>query len=224
MKCAEQVRNVYVRIQMWKTIYCYIISTIMSMVTGYELWRQKRPTCSPRWVPQRRRPPSASARRWGWGRASRAGSAASSATQRSSSSPSHWTWCESLNVMKRGIGKLHLGTAHNMLFFCFSQTTQSQSTKGPSECVGRAERKKVIRWWVGREEGRRHDERARVTGWMERRLSMYKLINQVILWHVPVLSSSFFSANQPPDYFLSLCRARSSYAFTWSLRTLWLNT
>ena len=27
MKCAEQVRNVYVRIQMWNTIYCYIIST-----------------------------------------------------------------------------------------------------------------------------------------------------------------------------------------------------
>ena len=37
----------------------------------------------------------------------------------------------------------------------------------------------------------------------------------------PVLSSSYFSANQPPDYFLSQCRAHLSYAFTWSLRTLW---
>ena len=27
MKCAEQVRNVYVRVQMWKAVYCYIIST-----------------------------------------------------------------------------------------------------------------------------------------------------------------------------------------------------
>ena len=27
MKCAEQVSNVYVRAQMWKAIYCYIIST-----------------------------------------------------------------------------------------------------------------------------------------------------------------------------------------------------
>ena len=27
MKCAEQVRNVYVRAQMWKAIYRYIIST-----------------------------------------------------------------------------------------------------------------------------------------------------------------------------------------------------
>ena len=29
MKCAEQVRNVYVRVQMWKAVYCYIISTFM---------------------------------------------------------------------------------------------------------------------------------------------------------------------------------------------------
>ena len=27
MTCAEQVRNVYVRVQMWKAVYCYIIST-----------------------------------------------------------------------------------------------------------------------------------------------------------------------------------------------------
>jgi len=27
MKCVEQVRNVYVRVQMWKAVYCYIIST-----------------------------------------------------------------------------------------------------------------------------------------------------------------------------------------------------
>ena len=29
MKCAEQVRNVYLQAQMWKAIYCYIISTKM---------------------------------------------------------------------------------------------------------------------------------------------------------------------------------------------------
>ena len=28
MKCAEQVRNVYGQVQMWKAIYRYIISTI----------------------------------------------------------------------------------------------------------------------------------------------------------------------------------------------------
>ena len=27
MKCAEHVRNVYRQVQMWKAIYCYIIST-----------------------------------------------------------------------------------------------------------------------------------------------------------------------------------------------------
>ena len=32
MKCAEQVHNVYVQIQMWNTIYCYIISTNRSFV------------------------------------------------------------------------------------------------------------------------------------------------------------------------------------------------
>ena len=34
MKCAEQVRNVYVRVQMWKAVYCYIISTISTSSTG----------------------------------------------------------------------------------------------------------------------------------------------------------------------------------------------
>ena len=29
MKCAEQVRNIYVRVQMWKAVNCYIISTII---------------------------------------------------------------------------------------------------------------------------------------------------------------------------------------------------
>ena len=33
MKCAEQVRNVYVRVQMWKAVYCYIISTIVAVTT-----------------------------------------------------------------------------------------------------------------------------------------------------------------------------------------------
>ena len=35
MKCAEQVRNVYVRIQMWNTIYCYIISTQVPWLIGH---------------------------------------------------------------------------------------------------------------------------------------------------------------------------------------------
>ena len=30
MKSAEQVRNVYLRVQMWKAVYCYIISTYLS--------------------------------------------------------------------------------------------------------------------------------------------------------------------------------------------------
>ena len=30
MKCAEQVRNVYGQVQMWKAIYRYIISTYVS--------------------------------------------------------------------------------------------------------------------------------------------------------------------------------------------------
>ena len=38
MKCAEQVRNVYVRIQMWNTIYSYIISTY-ERETSHELTR-----------------------------------------------------------------------------------------------------------------------------------------------------------------------------------------
>ena len=33
MKCAEQVRNIYVRVQMWKAVNCYIISTINSSNT-----------------------------------------------------------------------------------------------------------------------------------------------------------------------------------------------
>ena len=32
MKCAEQVRNVYVQVQMWKAIYRYIISTNAALV------------------------------------------------------------------------------------------------------------------------------------------------------------------------------------------------
>ena len=31
MKCAEQVRNVYGQVQMWKAIYRYIISTNLSL-------------------------------------------------------------------------------------------------------------------------------------------------------------------------------------------------
>ena len=30
MKCAEQVRKVYVQVQMWKAIYSYMISTLVS--------------------------------------------------------------------------------------------------------------------------------------------------------------------------------------------------
>ena len=31
MKCAEQVRSIYGQVQMWKAIYCYIISTCLSV-------------------------------------------------------------------------------------------------------------------------------------------------------------------------------------------------
>ena len=41
MKCAEQVRNVYVRIQMWNTIYCYIISTNMHFKCSMRIAKSK---------------------------------------------------------------------------------------------------------------------------------------------------------------------------------------
>ena len=45
MKSAEQVRNVYGQVQMWKAIYCYIISTKVNSQLSFwkivTLWLKK---------------------------------------------------------------------------------------------------------------------------------------------------------------------------------------